>query len=178
MKFSYREGLLALVTAAIVLFGGSALLARSRIEKWKDLRQKQDDIRGQIEQDRSLVAEHEQWAKQLAELSVLLPVHPAGKKTDVYWLSVMDNLATKHGVQITKRQAGEEKKMGDVYELVIECREWEASLDAMVHFLFDLQAEGAMFDVRQLLIKPTGTGLLRGRFSLYCAYTRETRKGG
>jgi hypothetical protein len=60
-----------------------------------------------------------------------------------------------------------------VYELAIDCREWEATLDPLVRFLFDLQSEGAMFDVRQLMIKPKGKGVLRGRFALYCAYTRE-----
>jgi hypothetical protein len=61
--------------------------------------------------------------------------------------------------------------------LPIECREWEASLDALVRFLFELQSEGAMLDIRQLLIKPRGQGILRGRFTLYCAYARAGDAG-
>ena len=75
--------------------------------------------------------------------------------------------------RILKRQVGEEEKHGDVYELPIDCRDWEATLDSLTHFLFDLQAENAMLDVRQLLIRPNkDASKLRGRFLLNCAYTR------
>ena len=80
-------------------------------------------------------------------------------------------------MKISKRQPGEEKQQGEVYELPIECREWEGSLDAITHFLFDLQSEGAMMDIRHLLIKPKGEGVLGGRFWLHCAYTRGQESG-
>jgi len=172
VKFSSREAMLALVAAAVILFGGSAMLVKPKLVYWKELRAKQGDVIQHIEQDKRLVAERGKWTNQLEALSKMLPQHPADKKVDVYWLSIMDNLASKHGVKISKRQAGEEKKQGDVYELPIDCNEWEGNLDSIVHFLFDLQSEGAMLDIRQLLIKQKEKGLLRGRFSLCCAYTR------
>lgn len=176
MRFSSREAVLALVAVAVILFGGSAMLVKPKLVYWKELRAKQAEVIRHIEQDKRLVAEREKWTKQLEALSKMLPQHSPDKKVDVYWLSIMDNLATKHGVEISKRQAGEEKKQGDVYELPIECKEWEGSLDSIVHFLFDLQSEGAMLDIRQLLIKPKEKGLLRGRFLLYCAYTRAPQE--
>jgi len=106
----------------------------------------------------------------------MLPTLPAGRNTDVHWLELMDNMASKNGIKIIKRQAGEEKKMGEVYELPVECKEWEGSLDSMSHFLFDMQSEGGMLDIRQLLVKPTGKDVLRGRFTLYCAYMKEPQK--
>ena len=148
------------------------MVARPKIARWNELREEQADMIRQIEQNRKLLAEKKQWEDRYERLRRMLPHHPADRETDVYWLSVMDNLAARHAVKITKRQVRDEKKQGDVYELPIECREWEGTLDAIVHFLFDLQAEGAMLDVRQMLVRPKGKGLLKGRFSLYCAYTR------
>ena len=63
--------------------------------------------------------------------------------------------------------------MGDVFELPIEVRDWEGSLEALVGFLFELQSQGAMLDIRHLVMKPNEKKVLRGRFVLYCAYTRE-----
>jgi len=171
---------LMLATAAVALFAGTALLARPKVDAWRDVRREQAEVRDQIERERRLLQTKDSWQKQFAELTKIIPVYPADKKMDVHWLSIMDELARKHGVNISKRQVGEEKKVGDVYELPIEGREWEGKLDAIVHFLFDLQSQGAMLDVRQLLIKPKeqkSDGVLRGRFTLYCAYMRERGAG-
>jgi len=173
VKLSSREAMLVLTVGAVGIFGGSAMLVKPRIDAWKELQKEQAGILAQIERDSKLVAERDKWMKRLEKLSEMLPQHASDEKMDVHWLSVMDNLASKHGVRISKRQAGEERRQGDVYELPIECKDWEGSLDSVIHFLFDLQSAGAMLDVRQLLVKPKGKGVLRGRFLLYCAYTRE-----
>lgn len=162
-----------LATAAVAVFGGSTLLVRPKISEWNTLREKQAETLLRIQQDMRLVEKRDEYAEKLGELSKLLPAFPENKEMDVYWLSVVDGIASRHGVELSKRQSGTERRHGDVYEMLIECKDWEADLDGLVHFLFDLHTVGAMFDMRQLLIKPRGKGGLRGRFSLYCAYTRE-----
>lgn len=173
MKFTTREIVLALLALAVGLFGGTGLFIRPRLAEMQRMRTERTALRAEIEQDMRLVERRAGFAEQLAELSERLPVYPADKKMDIHWLSLMDSLAAKHGVQIAKRQAGEEVKNGDLYELGIECKQWEADLDSMVHFLFDLQEEGAMLNVQQLLIRPKGNNVLRGRFFLNCAYTKQ-----
>lgn len=180
MKIHPREAWLMLATASVALFAGTAMLARPKLDDWRDVRRQQAEVRDQIERENRLLQTKESWEKQFSEFTRIIPVFPADKKMDVHWLSIMDELARKHGVSISKRQVQEEKKVGDVYELPIEGREWEGSLDALVHFLFDLQSQGAMLDIRQLLIKPKeqkSDGMLRGRFVLYCAYMREKGAG-
>ena len=174
MRLSSREAVLVLSTAAVALFGGSALVARPKVDVWKETRRQQEAVRTEIEQDERLLQQRESLETELAELSQSLPAYSTDKKMDIHWLSTMDRFAAKHGVKISRRQAGEEKKAGDVRELPIECQQWEGNLDSLVHFLFDLQSEGGMLDVRHLLIKPEKGDLLRGRFTLYCAYTRES----
>lgn len=173
MKISPREVALGLTTLMVSLFGGTAIVAKPKIAEWKELRMEEAGILQQIEQHKRLAGQRDQWTGRLQEVRDMLPQYPADGKMDVHWLSTMDRLASRHGVRILKHEPGEEKLEGDVYEMPIECRDWEGSLEAIVHFLFDLQSEGAMLDIRQLLIKPKGKNLLRGRFLLYCAYTRD-----
>ena len=162
---------MATLTAALI--GGSAVFVKPRIQEWKDLRAQQGEARKAIALDQRLVDQQAEWKGKFNELSKILPRQPTDKVVDVYWLSVIDELAKKNGVEIRRIEAGKEKPQGDVYELPIECKEWQGTLPALIHFLFDLQAKGAMLDVRHLLIKPRGKGILGGRFTLYCAYTRE-----
>lgn len=165
--------ILVLVTLAAFLFGGTALLARQRVEDWKALRREQALMREEIVLDQRLLETREKWDADFAALRQHIPQYPADKKMDIHWLSVMDGLASEHGVRITRRQVGDEQRAGDIYELPIEVRDWESSLDSLVRFLFELQKQGAMLDIRQLSIKPNEQKVLRGRFLLHCAYTRE-----
>ncbi len=173
MKMSSRELILGVSTFGVVLFGLTALLAKPKIDELKEIRTQKQAIISDIKIEKRLVEKRDYWENKLAEISQLLPTEPIDKDMDVHWLSVMDRVASKHGVKIKRRMAGEEVQLGDVYELPIECKEWEADLDSLVNFLFELQSEGAMLDIRQLLVKPKGKGVLKGRFTLYCAYTRE-----
>ena len=159
MKISPREAILGVMAVAVAAFGITVAAARSRLDAWKDLRKRQGDILWDIERCRADIAERDKWSREFGDLSRQLPAYPADKKMVVHWLSLMDSLASKRGVKILRRDAGAEKKLGDVYELPIDCA-WEGSLDGVVHFLLDLQSEGAMLDIRQLTIKPKGQ---RGR---------------
>ena len=173
MKLSPREGVLLLVTASVILFGGSVFLVRPRLDAWRESRRQQAELSREIAGDKALVAEREKWDAEFDGLREKLTRHAADKKMEIYWLSMMDAVAVRHGLTISRRQAGEEQRNGEVYELPIEVNEWEGTLDALVHFLFDLQEQGGMLDVRQLFVKPKGQDSLRGRFVLLCAYTKE-----
>ena len=172
MKVSPREMILMVLTGGAALFGGTAILGQSRIQAIRALAEEQAKVRQEIERSQRLVQSREHWQKMFSELGKQLPQFPADKKMDVHWLKLMEDVASRHGLVITKRQAGEEKRVGDVYELPIEVKEWEGSLEAVTHFMFDLQNEGVMLDIRQMYMKPKEDRSLRGRFTLYCAFTR------
>ena len=172
MTVSPRELTLGMITLTVALFGGTLLLARPRLEEWQRLQKEQERLERESESDRNLVEKRDYWEGRFAELSAAMPQYKEKQKTDILWLSTIDSVARQHGFQIRRIEAGKERQQGDVYELPIECTEWEGDLDALVHFLFDLQSRGAMLDVRFLFIKPKAARVLRGRFSLSCAYTR------
>ena len=175
MTISGREKAMAAITGVVLLYGVLGLLAKGRIEVW---RQKRDEYRQTIQRldrERAMIAQRGALEKRYAGVKDLMPVFPADKPVDTYWLGVMDKAASKNQLIISKRQVGAEKLVGDVYEIAIECKEWEGTLDALVHFLYDLEVDGVMLDVRQLFMRPNPAdhSRLRGSFILYCAYMRE-----
>jgi hypothetical protein len=173
MKLSHREAVFGLATGAIALFGLSAIMAKPAFDRWTELRRDRIAALRQVEKDKIMAGERGKWSERFIKINKTIPPFPADKKMDVHWLSVMDGLASKDGVVISKRRVGDEKKLGDLYEMSIDCQDCEGTLDAMMRFLFDLQQQDAMLDVRQLLLKPKSATVLRGRFTLYCAYTRQ-----
>lgn len=174
MKISARESLLGLITVSVLLFVGTGMLARSKFEDLKAMRADQVQVRNSIERNKKLVDQEAKWAKLMDKYKDEVPRFPANKKMDVYWSNVVETKANKHGLKLLKHEVGSEHQEGPIYELPIECRDWEGSLDSLVHFLFDLQSKGAMLDVRYLRVKPKNKIIRKGRFSLYCAYMRES----
>jgi hypothetical protein len=173
MKISPREMIMAFATVTLVVFGVSYFVLQPKIGAWKKLVEEETNLKQSIGGYKQMIAQKDYVTARLKKVSALLPVYPEDKEMDVYWMSVMDSIAKKNNLVITKRQSGKETKTGSIYELPIECREWAGDLDSLVYFLFDLQKEGGMMDVRQLSIKPKTKSNLKGRFLLYCAYTRE-----
>ena len=174
MKVHPREMLLLVVTASVALFGVSALLGRARFDEWRELRATARQVRADIAQNRALVAEREKWEAEFKNVEKLVPSFPRDRDMTVYWQGLVESVADRHELKIQKQQSGKERRIGDTYELPIEVRECEGKLDAFVHFLFDMQNQGAMVDTRYLRIKPKGKELMSGRIYLYCAYTRDT----
>jgi hypothetical protein len=175
MTISAREKTMAALTIMAVLFGVLGMMAGGRLRTWKLKREEYRQTVRRVEQEKTLIAQRAQWEKRYAGVKDLMPSFPADQPVDTHWLGVMDQAATKNGLNIAKRQVAPEKPVGDVYEITIECKAWEGSLDALVHFLYDLDSAGLMIDIRQAFMRPhpSNRGLLRGTFPLNCAYMRE-----
>ncbi|MDD5707665.1 MAG: hypothetical protein PHR35_17230 [Kiritimatiellae bacterium] len=174
MTVSAREKAMAAITLMAVLYGVLGLSLRGRVEKMRELRAVHREQKELMAQRDALIAQRADWEQQYNGLKDLMPVFEPGRRVDTYWLAIMDRLAAKNNFSIVKRQIGAEQPAGDVFEMPIECKDWEGSLDALVGFLYDMQSEGAMLDVRQMYIRPAPNkpALLRGSFKLHCAYMR------
>jgi hypothetical protein len=171
---SDREKAMLAVTLLVVLFGVLGLTLRGRLAQLRLLRGALREQRLLLADRGQLVAQRASWEEQYASLQSLMPVFEPERRVDTYWLAIMDRLAAKNNLSIIKPQIGEEKLAGDVYEMPIDCKDWEGSLEGLVGFLYDLQAEGAMLDMRGMFIRPAPNkpALLRGSFTLFCAYLR------
>lgn len=174
MTLSRREQVLGTVTLLAILFGLVGLSARDRIALWREKRDRLAVQQRLLASERELIAMGPLWRERYESVREQMPVFEPDRQVDTFWLGRMDALADRFGVRILRRQVGSETLVGDVYEFSIECREWEGTLDAFIRFLHAMQAEGAMLDVRDLLIRPhpSSPGVLRGSFTLFCAYMR------
>jgi len=175
MTVTNREKVIMAITGMVILYGILGLSAKTQLAKWNSAREVYRQTLQTMTMERLLITQRAVWDSRYAKVQDLMPVFPADKPVDTYWLALMDKAATKNGLNIDKRQVDAEKQVGDVYEIAIECKDWEGSLDALVHFLYDIESEGVMMDIRQMYVRPhpTNRALLRGTFTLYCAYMRD-----
>ena len=171
---SFREKNMLLIVGVLALYAIAALSYKKQAENWKIARRTYQTAVKKFQDENALIASRAEWRKKYEEMRSLMPVFPYEKDVDTHWLNVMDSVAQRNDLTISRRQTGREEEVGDVYELPIECKDWEGTLEALVKFLYDMNKEGAMLDVRQLYIRPSPrAGYLTGTFTLYCAYMRD-----
>lgn len=162
-----------LVAVTLVLYAFAALSAKKQIANWKVAQRVYATAQKKLQEENALIAARDEWTARYDKVRELMPIFPREKDVDTHWLNVMDSAATRNGLAIARRQTSKETQVGDVYELPIDCKDWEGSLESLVKFLYDLNKEGAMLDVRQLFARPSNKpGFLKGTFTLYCAYMR------
>ena len=175
---SDREKGLAAVTLVVLLYGILFMLFNGcngkggQKGKIASIRARRTEREALYAEYTGLIEQHQIWSDAYAKNADLMPVFEPGQQVQTYWLGVLDRLAVSNDLSIIRRQVGEERQEGDVYELPIECKEWEGSLESLTKFLYDVHAEGAMLDVRKLFIRPGPRGL-RGSFTLFCAFLRS-----
>ena len=172
-----REKTMLLVAVVVVLYAAAALSFKKQSTNWKASQRLYASAQKKLLEERELIAAKDEWTTKYEQLRGLMPVFPYDKDVDTHWLNIMDSTATRNGFTIARRQTSKEVEVGDVYELPIDCKDWEGTLESLVKFLYDLHQEGAMLDVRQLFIRPSNKpGYLKGTFTLYCAYMRGDEK--
>jgi hypothetical protein len=169
---SSREKNMLLVTVVLVLYAAAALTFKKQVANWKAAERVYQTAKKKFHDEESLIAARAEWTAKYDKLCDLMPVFPQGKDIGTHWLNVMDQAAARNGFAISRLQQSEEAEVGDVYELPIVCSDWEAPLEGLVKFLYDLNQQGAMLDVRQLIVRQGKPGYLKGSFALYCAYMR------
>ena len=168
-----REKTMLLVAVVAVLYAAAALSFKKQATNWKASQRLYASAQKKLQEERELIAAKDEWTAKYERLRGLMPVFPYDKDVDTHWLNIMDSTATRNGFTIARRQTSKEVEVGDVYELPIDCKDWEGTLESLVKFLYDLHQEGAMLDVRQLFVRPSNRpGFLKGTFTLYCAYMR------
>lgn len=172
---SLRDRAIFAILGVVALYAFTAILwAVSLRDVWSRAAKKYHRDQQTLLQENRLIAETAKWNEAYATEKAKMPEFPEGEDVDTHWLTAMDALATANNLSISRRQAGKEIEVGDVYELPIEVKDWEGSLESLVKFLYALQADNsAMFDVRALYMRPSNRkGILKGTFTLACAYMR------
>jgi Tfp pilus assembly protein PilO len=173
VKISKRETLLGLTTLTAVLFGLTYWLAGSRIEAQRQMKTDKIRLLHQIEVNKRILSEKDAWYNRLAELQEQLPVYDVKTAITAELPKTIKRMAVARGLDLTRTQTEREKQVGSLYELGVNCT-WEGTLDALVHFLYDLQSQGIRFDVLQLNAQPDAQRdrILKGSMIIDCAYRK------
>ena len=142
--------------------------------EWKRARKAYETAKERFEKERRLIGRKAEFVAAYEEEKAQMPTFAADMATDTTWLEKMDDIAAKHNVFVSKRQAENETEADDVTELPVTAA-WEGALESLVPFLHELEntSEG-MFDISSLTFSPSNKkGYLKGSFTLTCAYMRE-----
>ena len=175
-RMSQRDQTIAAVAGVVVLYAAAVLFwFMAQADAWTKSEKKYRRERDRFRQEERLISEKSKWAAAYDEEREKMPQFSESEKgVDTHWLERMDSLAVEHHVAIMQRDPQQETRKEDVFELPIDVKNWEGSLESLVSFMNALQgAEGAMFDMRSISVKPSShKGFLKGSFTLSCAYMR------
>lgn len=173
MNLSRRELFLAFATGTILLLGVSYLLGAPAIARWRGAAEQRQQLADQRKIAQRLIAQRGEWAQRLEQQRAGIPVHGAQDPVSAVLLKRIEQLASENGLTLSRVQPDKEKSIGDLYELAIDCA-WEGTLETLVRFLYAVQKQGAILDLRQLTISPGqgAAGRLKGNFTVFFAFSR------
>ena len=167
----------AVATLAVVaLYVGAALFWFVSAEKtWKKSATAYRNAKQKYEKETRLIKEKGYWEEACEKEQAAMRMFDEDKATDTTWLQKTGEIAASNLVYISSRRAQEES-LGvgeDVRALPIEAS-WEASLQALVKFMYALEnSDEGLFDFSKLVFKPSAKrGYLKGTFVVSCAYRR------
>lgn len=164
------------IVVAMYLAAGALwyLALTDKASSWNSSQRQYKTSLTKFQQERKLISQRLMWIDAYDEEREKMPTFPEGEAVDTHWLSKMDAIAFENHVSIGTRQPGQENTQGDVFELPLDVKNWEAGLEPLVKFLYGLEhAQEAMFDVQSLVMRPSShKGFLKGQFTLTCAYMR------
>lgn len=115
------------------------------------------------------------WEKELLVLEKNIEQFDVNEKSvSPRLMQTIKNIADKNGVNITRNQPFEEKPIGDLFEIGINCT-WNSDLKSLIKFLAELQKENLKYDVKTINISPDSkySGKLKGNMIIECAYTKK-----
>lgn len=174
MKLSPRESVLALATLVAVLIGLTFWQGGPRYDEWKKSSQEMEFLLRRQAAAQRLINQREELNERLDRLRERLPQYPVDTDVTSQMLRSLEGAAVQHDLLLLRREPEPERQISDLFELSITCT-WEGELSALVHFLYALQTQDAIVDVRQLTITPVqgAPNRLRGNFTADYAYSRK-----
>lgn len=177
MKLSLREMVMAWLTGIVVLFGLTWWWYwQPQMITWKTAGTAITAARQRIQIAEHLLSRQDEWDARLEDVKKALPAYKGNQEVTSDFLKLLERLASKNGLVLLKARPTPEEPAGDLYQMTIHYS-WEGDLDALVRFLYGLQAEQANLHVRQLNVSPSSKNPqeLSGKLSIDFAYTRENR---
>ena len=177
MKMSKREIIIGMATLAAILFGFTYWMAGSKISEHREMAEEKIHLKRQIKLHQRILEEKKNWIGRLDTLQSQIPVYNRRTSVNIELPKMIKRMADQHGLDLLQTTPVDNDQIGSLYELSVRC-DWQGDLEALVHFLHELHAQGIRFDVRKIDIKPIAKqeGLLKGSMIINCAYRQAEDK--
>ena len=174
---SRRDRTILAVVVVVLMYGIAALIWFSgREAAWAKSRKAYENAKKTLAKENKLISEKAAWQKKSEEISLKMPMAAEDESTETRWQRLLEKIAAANKVEIKGEQPKPEEEHGGVWEMPIEVRV-EECLSRIVKFLYDLEnAEGGMFDVRDLDISSRTNGFLTVKFTLTSANMKGPAK--
>jgi Tfp pilus assembly protein PilO len=157
-----------------VLIGITYWILEPRWKKWEERQEEMKLLRERMQVTAHLLEQKDKWEEKFVRLRDELPRYPAGRQVTAELLKNIEQTARRHNLTLLRREPEKPEDMGDLYEVAIHCT-WDSELEPLTHFLYAIQIQGAILDIRNLSVTPMkgAPGRLKGSFTVDCAFTRE-----
>lgn len=176
MSLTRREMILVGATTTVVVGLVSWVIAAPQIAKIRTAHAAVAKLQNERTVLEKLINQRGAMERQIAELRAQLPRFRQDEQVSAQILLQVRRIAEENQLTVSRLEPSAEVPIGDLSEVAIECT-WDGTLDSVTRFLYAVQAQGAMLDVRQLSVQPaqntTQAGRLRGNFKMFYAFMRE-----
>ena len=174
---SQREKAVMAVIGIVVLYAvAAAAWFLYADHAWHKARQGYENAAKTCAKEKRLIGEKTKWEEAYETEKAQMPTFDAGRSTDTAWFRKLEEIAQRNLVQLGQHHASDEVDVDDVKELPIVVTGCEASLEALVKFMHELEnSDDGMFSFSQLRVKPNNRkpGYMAVDFTLHCAYMRD-----
>lgn len=184
MKISAREMKMAWITLLVVLVGVTYWVGGTLFEKGKGIRNKRRDLEAQTELYEKIITREDNLLKRLEKSQKQIPVYASEDSPTPLLLKKINGMAQKFELELLRTQPEKEVDVGEGYEVAITCS-WQGNWEAVVRFLYNLQAREVGYDVRRLNIASPRRekAPLKGTMTIFCVYRKSApevsgREGG
>lgn len=175
MTLKEKSAVAVLVMVVLFLLEGAVYFLYSQ-DDWKKASGKYEKACRTYEREEKLIARKRQYADAYESGKAAMKFFEEDEKVDSFWNRRVEEIATTNNVFIAQSSSGKVTASGDIYELPIEVRSFEASLESLVKFLYALEnSDDGLFNIRALSVQPNQAkpGYLKGSMTISCAFMRK-----
>ena len=175
---SRRDRMIIAIVVVVALYALAALLwFTGRALAWTIARKGYERERRTVQREKALINDRDLWEERAETKRLRMPLVGEDEKPATRWERIVERLATQYHVSVGKGlKAQQEEDHGGVWEMPVEVKYDNTSLQRLVEFLYAVNTvEDAMMDVREIEINAArgkNAGALHGKIVLTCAYLK------
>lgn len=174
MKISTREMWLILTTYISILLFFIIIYINKKNEAYKINEIEINSLNSKIISNNKFINMNKMFEDELMILEKnIMKFDKNEKSVSPKLMQEIKKIASKNGVSITRNQPFDEKPIGDLFEIGINCT-WNSNLKSLISFLAELQKNNQRYKVKTINIMPDAKdSQLKGNMIIECAYMKK-----